>query len=337
METGGIEYIFIGGLRTDYCITPDGQARLGVMGGNGVYAATGAKIWSSSVGIISRVGSNYPKEWLTSLKNAGIHIEGINILEDPYDTKTFYAYISEDERVDVNPAAHFLKIGQPLPKELLDYSSSTENQDDKENLAPLAIRPSDIPSTLIHSRAAHLSPGHFITHAIVPVTLRELRIPLITLDPSLRYMEPRFQDDLQTILHGLDAFLPSESEARAFFRPEEPDVWEMAEVFGNMGSRFVVIKCGAIGQYIWDKDGHRRWHVPAYPVKVKDVTGAGDTFCGGFLVGLDQTNDIVEAALRGAVSASIAIEGVGPLFTLEAMTGLAQARLEALRPAVREL
>ena len=150
-------------------------------------------------------------------------------------------------------------------------------------------------------------------------------------------MKPGFQDDLPVILHGLDVFLPSESEARAFFCPAEPDRWEMAEAFGSMGSRFVVIKCGANGQYIWDKDGHRKWHVPAYPVKVKDVTGAGDTYCGGFLVGLDQTCDIVEAALRGAVSASIAVEGFGPLYTLETMPGLAHARLEVLRPAVREL
>jgi sugar/nucleoside kinase (ribokinase family) len=337
METGRIDYIIIGGLRTDYYITHDGQARLGVMGGNAVYSAAGAKLWSSSIGIISRVGSNYPKEWILSLKDVGIDIEGIRILEDPYDTRTFYAYISEEERVDVNPAAHFLRIGQPLPKELLDYQSSTESQDNRDYLEPLAIRPDDIPAFTFHSRAAHLSPAHFLTHAIVPVKLKELRIPVVTLDPSLRYMVPEFQDDLSVILRGLDAFLPSEMEARAIFRPAEPDLWEMAETFGIMGTRFVVIKCGASGQYIWDHDRRRKWHVPAYPVKVKDVTGAGDTYCGGFLIGLEQTCDVVEAALRGSVSASIALEGVGPLYTLESLPGLAQARLELLRPSVREL
>jgi sugar/nucleoside kinase (ribokinase family) len=123
MEPRSIDYIFLGGLRTDYCITHNGQARLGVMGGNAIYAATGAKVWSSSVGIVSRVGSNYPKEWILSLEDAGIDTRGIRILEDPHDTLTFYAYISEEERVDINPAAHFLRIGHPLPKELLDYQS----------------------------------------------------------------------------------------------------------------------------------------------------------------------------------------------------------------------
>jgi sugar/nucleoside kinase (ribokinase family) len=337
METGTIDYIFIGGLRTDYCITHDGQTRLGVMGGNALYAATAAKLWSTSVAIISRVGSNYPKEWIFSLQDAGIYTDGIHVLETPHDTRTFYAYLSEEERVDVNPAAHFLRIGQPLPKELLDYRSSSELQDAKDTMDPLTIRPGDITPFTYHARAAHLSPAHFLTHAIVPVTLREHRIPLVTLDPSLRYMESGDEEDLRVILHGLDAFLPSVAEARAFFRPKGPDIWQMAETFGSMGSRFVVIKCGSNGQYIWDRDEHHRWHVPAYPVKVKDVTGAGDTYCGGFVVGLDQTCDIVEAALRGAVSASIAVEGVGPFYTLEALHGLAEARLEALRPAVREL
>ena len=64
MSSERIDYLFIGGLRTDYCITHDGQVLLGTMGGNAIYAATGAMVWSSSVGIISRVGSNYPEEWL---------------------------------------------------------------------------------------------------------------------------------------------------------------------------------------------------------------------------------------------------------------------------------
>jgi sugar/nucleoside kinase (ribokinase family) len=335
MDRNGFDYVFLGGLRTDYCITHDGQVRLGVMGGNAVYAATGAMLWTSSVGIVSRIGKDYPVEWLDILRSAGINTKGIRILEDPHDTRTFYAYISEEERVDTNPSAHFLRIGHPLPKALLDYRSSTEAQEDRRSLAPLAVRPEDIPEEARDARAAHLSPAHFLSHVILPVKLREIGISLLTVDPSLRYMEPDFREDLPVILHGLDVFLPSESEARAFFRPAELNLWEMAEVFGSMGCRYVVLKCGVNGQYIWDQESRRRWHIPAYPVRVKDVTGAGDSYCGGFLVGLDQTNDVVEAALRGSISASIAVEGIGPLYSLETMVGFAEARLETLRPSVR--
>lgn len=51
---------------------------------------------------------------------------------------------------------------------------------------------------------------------------------------------------------------------------------------------------------------------------VIDVTGAGNAFCGGFLVGWVQTHgDPVESALFGAVSASYAVEQMGvPVFSL---------------------
>jgi len=102
-----------------------------------------------------------------------------------------------------------------------------------------------------------------------------------------------------------------------------------------MGCRFVAIKHGAGGSCIWDREQARGWHVPAYPARVRDVTGAGDAYCGGFLAGLCGQGDALEAALMGTVSASLAIEGSGAVYPLGALPGLARARLEALRPLVR--
>jgi ribokinase len=166
--------------------------------------------------------------------------------------------------------------------------------------------------------------------------MRELGVKLITLDPSERYMEPAFRKDLPGILTCLDAFLPSEAEAKAFFRPAEMKAPEMAENFGAMGCRFIVIKRGASGQLVWDHAARQRYLIPAYPSRVRDVTGAGDAFCGGFLVGLGQTGDVVEATLRGSVSASLVVEGTGAVFALDALPGIARARLNALRPAVKK-
>ena len=67
-----VRYLIIGGLREDYCITHDGRARSGVLGGNAVYAATGAALWSDSVGILGRVGSNFPLSWLEQIAAAGL-------------------------------------------------------------------------------------------------------------------------------------------------------------------------------------------------------------------------------------------------------------------------
>lgn len=326
--------MFIGGLREDYFITHTDEVYLGELGGNAIYAAAGAKIWSPSIGILSRVGSNYPKKLLERIRDAGINVGGVKMFNQALDTRTFYAYLSENERVDTNPASHFLRINQPLPKFLLDYQSSTEDMDDKEKFSPLAIRPDDIPA-LDSIRAVHISPTHYISHIVLPIRLRELHVGLISLDPSERYMNHNFQDELHDIVHDLDIFLPSENEARSYFLPQDIDVWEMAEAFGSMGCKIVVIKSGTKGQYLWDNISKKRWHIPAYPANVKDVTGAGDSYCGGFLVGMDITQDPLEAALHGSVSASITVEGIGALYSIETYPGLAEARLESLRLAVR--
>jgi hypothetical protein len=47
--------------------------------------------------------------------------------------------------------------------------------------------------------------------------------------------------------------------------------------------------------------------------------------------------DPLEAVLLASVAASLKIEGQGAFFGLEALTGLAEARLEALRAGVREV
>jgi ribokinase len=66
-------------------------------------------------------------------------------------------------------------------------------------------------------------------------------------------------------------------------------------------------------------------------------TGAGDAFCGGFLVGYRKTFDPLEAVLYGNIAASLVVEGSGPFYALAALPGLAEARLLALKEAVRRL
>jgi sugar/nucleoside kinase (ribokinase family) len=306
-----------------------------VLGGNAVYAAVGAAIWAEPICIVSRIGSNYPSEWLTDIQTVGFDTSGVTVLDREQDTRTFYAYLSRDERVDTNPAAHFLRVGLPLPDALVDYQSSTEGQEGQGEFGALAVRPSDIRFEAGQVLAAHFAPMDFLTHSIVPARLRELGVQLISIDPSVRYMEPRFRKDLPVLVNGLDAFLPSEAELLSYFQPRPPGLWEMAEALGDLGCPIIVIKRGAAGQFIWDRDASRRWHVPAYPARVRDVTGAGDAYCGGFLAGLQQTGDALEAGLRGSISASLAVEGSGALYALGSAPGLAEARLESMRSLAR--
>lgn len=328
-------FLFIGGMREDYCITADRRVISGQLGGNAVYSAVGARIWTDNVAILSRIGIDYPSNWLHELQQVGIDVSAIKILAEPQQSITFYAYASLEQRIDTNPMKHFAEIDEPMPKKLIGYKNSTPGQDSRTELIPLSIRPGDLELLNKPCLAAHLAPAEFLTHSTVPYALRKQQVETLTLDPSVRYMTPDFKLDLPKLMQGIDAFLPSEMEARSFFAPTSPDIWRMADQFADMGCRYVVIKLGAKGQALLDATHEKRWEIPAYPAKVRDVTGAGDSFCGGFLVGLVQTGDPLEATLWGNISASLTVEGTGALYALDRTPGLAHARLKSLRTTVK--
>ena len=82
-----------------------------------------------------------------------------------------------------------------------------------------------------------------------------------------------------------------------------------------MGPEHVVIKKGEHGAMLFNISEF--FTTPAYPVKkVKDPTGAGDTFAGGFAGFLSQNNDLSFETLKlavvhGTVMASFCVEGFG--------------------------
>ncbi len=313
-----MEFVTGGGLRIDYTITHDGQAKIRQPGGNCVYAAVGAKLWQTSVGIWAKKGENYQDDWLNHLSQAGICTEGIVTIPGNHDHRTFFAYTQDGRRDDLNPAAHFARINQPLPPELNDYVDSTPGQDNPNSYETLGIQPEDWPEVYDGVTAVHLAGHGLRSHLTIPPILREKGVSQITIDPGERYMVPERTDLIRQIVQQADAFLPSEMEIRSLFG-EETGYLEAARVLCDWGAKRIVVKMGAEGVLVVEKNG-RYTHIPAYhqhnDPRVIDVTGAGDAFCGGFMVGLARTQDPVQAAQMGLVTASIIVEGYGTLYPL---------------------
>lgn len=337
MATTPLPFAVVGGLREDYFITPDDAVHLRQLGGNAVYAAVGARLWAGPVGVVARVGSNYPLEWLPIIAARGLDTAGIRCDPHPLDNRTFYAYRTPEVRDDLNPAAHFARVGHPLPAALTGYATSTEGQTSRDAIGPLGVEPADVPAPYLAAQGIHLSPFDFAVHYHFPTWLRQQGVGCVTCDPSVRYMLPEHTADVAHILRQVDAFLPSEMETRGFFAEPLRDLWQAAEAFGALGAPCVVLKLGARGQFVYHTATGRKWQVPAYPARVVDVTGAGDAYCGGFLVGLAQTGDPLEAALRGCVSASLVVEGLGALFALDHAAGELERRLAVVRAAVQAI
>lgn len=305
-------------------------------GGGLFYAATGLSIWDNGLGLIGRIGEDYPQDWLEMLSERGIDIRGIHILPESIDLRHFSAYPDADTRITDNPVSHFARQGLEFPKSLLGYTPPSPEIDSRTQLKPLTIRQSDIPGDYLDATAAHICPLDFLSQTLLPAVLRRGNVHTLTLDPGANFMNPTFWDDIPVLLNGLSAFLVSEEKLHNLFQGRSTDLWEMAEQLSSYGCETIVIKRGSRGQYLYNSHNRTRWIIPAYPVQIVDPSGAGDAFCGGFLAGYRETYDPLYATLTGNISAGMVIEGTNPLYALDALPGLAKARLEALRDMVRK-
>ncbi|MCK4490070.1 MAG: carbohydrate kinase family protein, partial [Anaerolineales bacterium] len=177
----------------------------------------------------------------------------------------------------------------------------------------------------------------YLTHNLLPAVLRQQGFSTITLDPSSSYMDPAYFGDIPGLITGLTAFIPSEEDLKNLYKGKTNDLWEMAAELCRYGCEMVIIKRGANGQYLYDATSGKKWDITAYPARVQNPIGAGDAFCGGFLAGYRRNFDPLQAVLYGNVASSLVIEGSGPFFALQALPGLADARLEYLQDMVRSV
>ncbi len=117
--------------------------------------------------------------------------------------------------------------------------------------------------------------------------------------------------DLKAI-SDLDYFVPNESEAETItgipVRNVE-DAKRCAEKLLGGGVRRVLITLGANGSLLAGKDGME--HVPPFPMKSVDSTGAGDAFIGSFATFLGEGLPESEAAKRANLYAGLSTLGVG--------------------------
>lgn len=322
-------FVFGGGIRVDYLITQDNEAHNGLIGGNALYSAVGAALWSDDVVLWARAGQNYPRAWFNQLSDHSIQTKYVRKVEGQHDHRTFYAYLPDGRRDDTRPDLHYHRIGQPLPQALKDYEHSTPGQDDPASYEPLALRPDDWPDSLDRVRAIHLAPLSLRTHRKIPHHVKRRGIRLVTVDPGERYMKPNLLPYIKEVLTQIEAFLPSDAEVRSLFG-DGVVLEEAAQELASWGPGIVVIKCGAAGVIVYERKQQRLRHLTPWHLsgdeRIKDVTGAGDAFCGGFLVGLENDGDVLSAVVRGLVSSSIVIEGYGAPYALKQDKALAEQR-----------
>lgn len=275
------DLICLGNITLDDVILPDGKTQDNCFGGDALYATLGGRIWSKDVNFVAPIGNNTPELFCTQLKNSGIDLLGM-------------------------PSRNL-----PIIRNLVKYHTTGERQwtllSDPEHFFPLSPVPSDIPISYLSSKA-------FLILAM-DMKAQELLAPflknsgsLIALDPQEDYIFGN-EKRLLNILKDVDIFMPSQDEVYNLLKHKD---WQIAaEELSHYGPKIVVIKCGKEGSILFDATSNLTVNIPAYPTKAIDTTGAGDSFCGGFMTEFSKAGNLLRAGIAGTVSASFAIEGYG--------------------------
>lgn len=329
-------FVIAGCLNRDTILPISGSPSIDVLGGNLAYAAVGLNLWGQSAGLLARVGSNFPLDWLQPFESLGFDLNGIKIILESIDHRRFLAHSDGMKTHTQNPVQHFADRGLTYPPFLLDYTPKKPNISSRTIPSEQSIHISDIPKHFLEASAVHICPIDYVSHMILPSIFHQGQATTITLTSNPGYMSPSFWEEIPSLLSGLTAFITQENEIRQLFQGRQTDLWEMAGILGDHGPEFILIQTPSRVIYLYDRINQRRWIVPNYPGSVVDPTGAKDTFAGGFLAGYRQYYDPLEAALHGNISASLVVEGSGVFYALKAMPGLMDIRLTALRELVRE-
>jgi sugar/nucleoside kinase (ribokinase family) len=292
----------VGSIAFDSVRTPFGE-RDRMLGGSAVHFALAARYFTQ-VRVVGPVGDDFSGEHMDLLRSRGIDVSDIERVEGG---RTFYW--QGHYEVDMNVA----------------------HTDDTQ----LGVFADFEPKLSETSQAAEV----LFLGNIQPDLQRRIRAQsdgsrLTALDSMNLWIETT-RDSLVAAIGEVDCLLFNDSEIRML--TQEPNLARAARTVMEMGPRIVVAKRGEYGAVLFTRDGF--FALPGFLLEdVRDPTGAGDSFAGGFLGYLDMqdTDDPSPEALRramayGTVLASFNVEEFGTERVAELTEEEISARYRDLR------
>src|SRR5262245_21408765 len=282
------DVIVVGNLTVDDVVHPNGETTMASPGGNTIYAATGALIWGLSVGVVARVGTDFPVAALDRLRDAGLDTGGLRPIDGP-TVRNWVIYEHDGHRSWVyrTPRERSLQVA-PGPEDI--PAGWTDQKQDRAPVVHVAAMPLEAAAGIVgHLRA-------------------EGRRAIVTLDTHEAW--PAGRDDVLALARRVDVFVPSHGELAAMLGYDDPE--RACRELQAGGVPAVVVKCGEKGAVVSTPGGPPVRIAPPN-VAVLDATGAGDTFCGGLAAGLAAGESLVVAAQQGAATAGAALGASGSL------------------------
>ncbi len=261
--------------------TLNGHEFVTLPGGKGANQAVACARMGGKVGLIGQVGADSFGDTLRSgLSNDGIDISGVK------QTATVATGVAMILVEDVGQNRIVLAPGANGTLSLADIDA----QSSAITGAAILVVQIEVPIPIVQHAIA-------IAHAArVPVLLNPAPATLLA----------------QNIWPTIDILVPNESEASLLSGIAVSDVtsaFAAARIFRQRGVICVLVTLGEQGVVVVDDIGQR--HIPAQSVKVVDTTAAGDTFIGGFTVGLVQGMSINAAVALGQKASALCVTRQG--------------------------
>ncbi|GIW05368.1 MAG: adenosine kinase [Dehalococcoidia bacterium] len=283
--------LVVGSVALDTVETPFGK-ETEVLGGSAVYFAAAASLFTD-VKLVAVVGTDFPLGELDFLRDRGVDLRGLQVAEG----RTFrwsgrYDYdlnVTHTLDTQLNVFADFHPV---LPEGYADVST---------------LFLANIDPTLQYEVRSQV-PG-----------------ARLTMMDTMNFWIQGQRDELTRMIGAVDIVTMNESELRMFAGTSS--LIAGARKVRELGPQAVVIKQGEYGAVMFDRHGY--FTAPAYPLEeVRDPTGAGDSFAGGFLGYLDQCGEITPKTLRQAIilGSVVASFTVGE-FSLRALRDLTPAKI----------
>ena len=300
--------VAVGSVAFDTIASPSGRVE-DVLGGSATFFALAASYFTE-VRIVAVVGDDFTAEHENVLKKRGVDTRGI-------------------ERA---PGKTFRWGGQ--------YTDNlNEAKTDYTELNVFEKFQPRIPAAYMDSRFLFLGNIHPHLQAAVRLEMDDVRM---TGGDTMNYWIQRTRPELVETLKLVNVLLINDKETRTL--AGDSSLPRAARKVLALGPQALVVKQGEFGATIFFREGafgigSHPFTAPALPIEeVKDPTGAGDSFAGGFMGYIASQEDLNREVLKralfyGGVMGSFAVEQFGT----ERLQSLTRAEIDARFQVFREL
>ena len=282
----------VGTVAFDSIETPYGKVEK-VVGGACTYISWAASYFTNAIRLTSIVGNDFPTDEIKELEARGVSMDGLKVVADG---KTFFWSGKYHDNMNQRDT----------------LVTDLNVLDDFDPVLPESYKDSQ-----------YVMLGNLTPDIQIKVT-EQLQNPKVLALDTMNFWMDIAMDRLKLAISKVNILTINDEEARQL--SGEYSLVNAAKKIHEMGPEYLIIKKGEHGALLFH--GDKMFFAPALPLAVvKDPTGAGDTFAGGFMGYLAKTGELSFDSLKtaiiyGSAMASFCVEefSIGKLKKLNART-----------------